>query len=356
MHTRSPSPSLTIGALLAAGGLLAIEPMDVHADDSGLMSYSLKPAVQEGSGYPEVYIHADQGYRKIDLVCTRSDGEELTLSVGSTKRGQKRTFALKQPAGTFSYRCEAQGWYGGGAEEFFDLRFSFDAFLGGGLTIEVPRDEIDIKNRSITVRADRKISAAHLTLIGPNGPFFDEDVDPGDADPGEDIWLDWTGGSKEVLRMDITLTDRWGFYSFEKIFPWSLEIPHEDIHFDTGSHEISEGEQAKVDAAYKDVNKTASLYGRFVEVRLYIAGYTDTVGDRSSNQGLSERRARAIAEAFRKRGFTGSLYYQGFGESALAVATADGQDEVLNRRAVYLLASRPPQPSSNFPRSAWKKL
>jgi len=341
---------------LALCGVLLLGSTPAFADDAGLMSYSLKPAVQQGSGYPEVYIHADQSYRKIDLVCDRSDGEEVSLSVGSTKRGQKRTFALKQPIGTFSYRCEARGWYGSGAEEFFDLRLSFEAFLGGALKIEVPRSEIDIKNRSLTVRADRKISAAHLTLIGPGGPFFDEDVDPGDADPGEDIWLDWTGGGKEVLRMDITLTDRWGFYSFEKIFPWSLEIPHEDIHFDTGSHAISASEQAKVDAAYKDISKTASLYGRFVEVRLYIAGYTDTVGDRSSNQGLSERRARSIAQAFRKRGFAGPLYYQGFGESALAVATSDGQDEELNRRAVYLLASRPPQPSSNFPRSSWKKL
>lgn len=356
MHPRLPNLSLSVVALLAASALLALGTRQSQADDSGLMSYSLKPAVQLGSGHPEVYIHADQNFRTIDLACQRSDGEELALSVGSTKRGQKRTFALKQPAGTFSYRCEARGWYGTGPEDFFDLRFGFDTFLGGGLTIEVPRDEIDLKNRSVTVRADRKISAAHLTLIGPNGPFFDEDVDPGDADAGEDIWLDWSGGSREVLRMDITLTDRWGFYSFEKIFPWSLEIPHEDIHFDTGSHEINTGEQAKVDAAYKDVSKTASLYGRFVEVRLYIAGYTDTVGDRSSNQGLSERRARAISEAFRERGFTGPLYYQGFGESALAVATADGQDEVLNRRAVYLLASRPPQPSSNFPRSTWKKL
>ena len=340
--------TLGAGFLLVVGSSLAA--------DGGLMSYSLKPAVQHGSGYPEVYIHADQSYRKIDLVCERSDGEEVTLSAGSTKRGQKRTFALKQPTGTFGYRCEARGWYGGGADEYFDLRFGFDAFLGGALKIEVPRDEIDLKNKSVTVRADRKVSAAHLTLIGPDGPFFDEDVDPGDNEAGDDIWLDWRGGGKHVLRMDITLTDRWGFYSFENIFPWSLEIPHEDIHFDTGSHEIKPSEQEKVDSAYKDVSKTATRYGKFVEVRLYIAGYTDTVGDRSSNQGLSERRARSIAQAFRDRGFTGPLYYQGYGESALAVATADNTDEVLNRRAVYLLASRPPQPSSNFPRAAWKKL
>lgn len=349
----SPSATLTLPVVFL--GLLVLAS-PAHADGSGLMSYSLKPAVEKGAGYPEVYIHPDQSYRSITLVCERSDGETLELSVGSTKRGQKRTFALKQPEGTFGYRCEARGKYGSGEDEYFDLYMKFDAFLGGGLKIDVPRGEIDLKNRSLTVRADRQIQAAHLTLIGPDGPFFDADVDPGENEAGDDIWLDWQGGGSEVLRMDITLTDRWGFYSYEKIFPWSLEIPHEDIHFETGSHEITESEAPKVDSAYADVAKVASRYGKFVEVRLYIAGYTDTVGDRASNQGLSERRARSIAQAFRARGFAGPLYYQGFGESALKVATADNTDEVLNRRAVYLLASRPPQPSGNFPRSAWKKL
>lgn len=349
--SRSVLPALLF--LLPAA--LLLRPAAVPAQ-GGLLSYSLKPAVQEGSGHPVVKIHAEQNFRKIDLLCTRSDGVETTQSAGSTKRGATRNFYLKQPAGTFSNKCEARGWYGSGDDEFFDLYFNFDTFVGGPLKIEVPRDQIDLKNRSVTVVADRQVSAAHLTLIGPDGPFFDQDVDPGENDAGDEIWLDWTGGTKDVLRMDITLTDRWGFYSFENIYPWSLEIDHEDIHFDTGSHEIKESEQHKVASAYKDVAKITKRYTQFVEVRLYIAGYTDTVGDRSSNQGLSERRARSIAEAFRARGFAGPLYYQGFGETALAVGTDDGVDEELNRRAVYLLASRPPQPSSNFPRASWKKL
>ncbi|MEE2828585.1 MAG: OmpA family protein [Myxococcota bacterium] len=347
--------SLLFGGFLTCLLLLLLQPGPAPAQGQ-LLSYSLKPAVQKGSGYPQVYLHAETSFRKVDLVCTRSDGEEISLSAGSTRKGQKRSFDLKQPPGTFDYECEARGWYGKDSDEYFDLALRFQTFLGGPLKIEVPHEQIDLKNRTITIRGDREITGAHLTITGPDGPFFDQDVDVVPADPGEDIWLDWTGGGSDVLRLDITLTDEWGFFSYENIFPWSLEIDHEDIHFETGSHEITPGEQPKVDRAWKDIDKTARRYGRFVEVRLYIAGYTDTVGDRSSNQGLSERRARAIAQAFRDKGFSGPLYYQGFGESALEVATDDGVDEILNRRAVYLLASRPPQPSSNFPRSQWKKL
>jgi outer membrane protein OmpA-like peptidoglycan-associated protein len=323
-----------------------------------LLSYALLPAVQKGSGYPQVYLTANDSFRKVDLLCERSDGGSVKLSKTSVTKGKKLTFDLKQPTGEFTYDCEARGYYGGDDDEYFDLYFRFDAFLGGALAIEVPHDEIDLKNMTLTARADRVVGAAHLTVITPDGPVFDQDIDVGDNQAGEDLWLEWTGASssRTVLRLDITLTDRWGFYSFEKIFPWSLEIDHEDINFDTNEHTVRDAEKHKVDAAYQEVKEVFDRYSQYVEVRLYIAGYTDTVGPRGDNQGLSERRARSIAQEFRNRGFTGPTYYQGFGEDALALATGDSVEMEANRRAMYILASRPPARSDNFPRGSWKKL
>ena len=334
--------------------ILLFLPAVAHGQGQ-LLSYSLKPAVQTGQGLPQVQLRADSDFRKVTMSCERSDGAEQSFSAGATKKGRSLTFDLKQPAGTFGYRCEARGYYGGGEEEYFDLGFRFEAFLGGALAVEVPRDQIDLKGRSLIARADRPVSAAHLTIVGPDGPFFDADVPVDENGAGDDLWIEWDAQG-EILRMDVTLTDKWGFYSYENIFPWSLEIPHDDILFDTGSHEVTPEERPKVDKAWRDVEKIVSRYSKYVEVRLYIAGYTDTVGDRSSNQGLSERRARAISEEFRKKGFAGPLYYQGFGEDGLAVATEDSTDEIANRRAVYVLASRPPAPAHNFPRANWKKL
>lgn len=320
-----------------------------------LLSYSLKPAVQSGQGLPQVYLRADSDFHKVTMSCQRSDGGDVAFSVGATKKGRTLTIDLKQPVGTFGYECEALGYYGKGADESFDLAFRFEAFLGGALAIEVPRAEIDLTGRSLVARADRPVSAAHLTIVGPDGPFFDADVPVDENAAGDDLWIEWdTPG--EILRMDVTLTDKWGFYSYENIFPWSLEIPHDDILFDTGSHEVTPDERPKIDKAWRDVETIVKRYSKYVEVRLYIAGYTDTVGDRASNQGLSERRARAISAEFRTKGFAGPLYYQGFGEDGLAVATEDSTDEIANRRAIYVLASRPPAPAHNFPRASWKKL
>ena len=93
-----------------------------------------------------------------------------------------------------------------------------------------------------------------------------------------------------------------------------------------------------------------------LEIKLFIGGYTDTVSDRSYNQGLSERRAKSISNYFRAKGFSLPVYYQGFGEDALAVETDDSVDEIRNRRAIYLLAAWPPKQSANFPRANWRKL
>ena len=66
---------------------------------------------------------------------------------------------------------------------------------------------------------------------------------------------------------------------------------------------------------------------------LSIVGHADTVGSASYNQGLSERRARRVANALVQRGIpAGNMTLAGRGENALARATNDNVREPLNRR------------------------
>lgn len=319
-----------------------------------LLSYKLKPAVQKGKGYPQIYLEAHSDFRKVDVVCDRA-GTEVTMSAGKTSAGKTLTFDLKQPEGEFRYSCEARGYYGSADDEYFDLPMNFSAFLGGGLSITIPRETIDRDGQVLIATSDRVVTKADVKVFSPDGLVHEGVVEMDDNEPGDELWIDWEG-PEEVLRLDITVHDKWGFYAFEQIFPWSLEIPHDDVHFDTGSHAINESEMPKVVKAYKDIDTVVQRYSKYVEVRLFVAGYTDTVGDRASNQGLSERRARSIAQALRERGFKGKIFYQGFGENGLKIATDDGTDEILNRRAVYLLASKAPGTSPSMPSGNWKPL
>jgi outer membrane protein OmpA-like peptidoglycan-associated protein len=80
------------------------------------------------------------------------------------------------------------------------------------------------------------------------------------------------------------------------------------------------------------------------------------VGDKGANRTLSQQRARAIGAYFRKKGLSVPIYFQGFGEDALAVKTEDNVDEARNRRALYILSNFPPPVSYHLPRKAWKRL
>jgi outer membrane protein OmpA-like peptidoglycan-associated protein len=90
-------------------------------------------------------------------------------------------------------------------------------------------------------------------------------------------------------------------------------------------------------------------------ITLFIAGHTDTRGQPQHNFELSRNRARAIAAWFKQRGLGVPIAYEGFGETAPKVKTADEVDEAQNRRVDYLLAVEPPRmKTGSLP--AWKQL
>ena len=68
--------------------------------------------------------------------------------------------------------------------------------------------------------------------------------------------------------------------------------------------------------------------------RVIVVGHADTSGSAAYNVRLSERRAKAVADALVGQGLNSSaLAVDWKGESAPAVATGDGVKEPLNRRS-----------------------
>jgi outer membrane protein OmpA-like peptidoglycan-associated protein len=68
--------------------------------------------------------------------------------------------------------------------------------------------------------------------------------------------------------------------------------------------------------------------------RVVVVGHADTSGSAAYNVRLSERRAKAVADALVGAGVNSSVLSVDWkGESAPAVATGDGVKEPLNRRA-----------------------
>jgi outer membrane protein OmpA-like peptidoglycan-associated protein len=68
--------------------------------------------------------------------------------------------------------------------------------------------------------------------------------------------------------------------------------------------------------------------------RVVVVGHTDTSGSAAYNVRLSERRAKAVADALVGQGVaSGVMQVDWKGETDLAVPTPDGVKEPLNRRS-----------------------
>src|SRR5678815_5586096 len=162
-----------------------------------------------------------------------------------------------------------------------------------------------------------------------NAVLADDEQDFSGRPGGTPLIVTWSPSSDApVGKIELRAYDAQGNWVGVELAPWFVNIPHDDVNFKTDSAEIEE-------ALAKD-NASGRMHAG---ITLYIAGHTDTVGNPTHNFKLSQDRARSIAAWFRKRGVKIPISYEGFGETSLAVKTADNIDEVKNRRADYVPVS-----------------
>lgn len=349
--SRRMAARTALGVIVLTLLTLLTLPTPSHALD--LFTWRAEQVVRVGKGRPTVTVQPQADFKSLTLRVTRDDGTELVLGGKPAARGKAVVLTWDQPEGEAAYRGEIAGVYPNGEE--YRVPVSFSVFVGEGLEMKVPREAIDLKAGRLEVTLTRPAGKVQITVLGPDGPIAEEAAEFDGEAPGTPLPVTWTPGG-EVVRIDVVGYDKFGFYASEEISPWALDIPHEEVVFATGSHAIEATERPKLDRAWDRIAQAVARYGGLVKVQLFVAGYTDTVGDRGSNQILSESRARSIAGYFRQRGFAGPISYQGFGEDGLAVVTEDGTDEIRNRRAAYVLAAQVLPISAAIPRAAWRPL
>jgi OmpA-OmpF porin, OOP family len=92
------------------------------------------------------------------------------------------------------------------------------------------------------------------------------------------------------------------------------------------------------DRARSIIKDAADNSTRVQYTRIEVNGYTDTSGTPAYNQGLSVRRAQAVAGELVRDGVPqGSISIQGFGETHLLVPTGPGVREPQNRRVEIII-------------------
>lgn len=313
------------------------------------LTFEAVRVVEHGKDVPRLVMKAQTAGTLTASVTCAGRTWSTKKTVGSGTRVELRLDGI----GEGVHPCDAAVGFLASDGSEGDQTMSFEVASLGIIQLSSTLEDIDLARGTALVRASRDVAEAVATVIGPRG--VELDVTTADVS-GSELRFAFDTRGQEVVKLVVEARDSYGFRSQLELLPWSYAIPHEDVVFASASHEVAAPEVPKLDHAWAQVQQALELYGSVMKIQLYVAGYTDTVGDGASNQALSERRARAIAAWFQARGFPGPIFYQGFGESVLAVGTADETDEVRNRRAIYLLAAQTPRPGPDVPRSAWKKL
>jgi outer membrane protein OmpA-like peptidoglycan-associated protein len=232
---------------------------------------------------------------------------------------------------------------------------------GSRLQVQVEKAKVDLKLHRLEVKMSHPPGKVKITVVGESGATLaDEEHDFAGHAAGAPLIVTWSPSSDDaVATIDVVAYDAQGSWVGVQISPWFVAIPHEDVNFETDHSDIRDGETPKLEAAFAKLNevlaKDAAHGKQHPGITLFIAGHTDTVGNAGYNLKLSQARARAIAGWFRKRGVRMPISYEGFGETAPAVKTADNVDEPKNRRVDYILSDDPPRYGGAFA-PAWKRV
>jgi len=349
---RHPSPSIVSLLFIALAVIGFAAPARAgNANDLGI---EFKTAVQ-GTASPAIVIKNKRDIKTVEFVLTDANNKRQTVRAANLGAGSVRNVSFKHGAGTLAYKADVNVVWGDGEKDTFTL--AFDATRVGKLAMDIKSEDVDIDARTLRARVNNPASSIELTVVGESGNELwsgREAFDP-PAPSGTNLALTWDEPSEKILYLQLKIYDVAGYWVGMKITPFSIEIPHDELVFDLGSAAVRADQSAKLEVTLGHVNDALAKHGTLLQLKLFIAGFTDTVGDNASNRALSFARAHSIASWFRKRGLKIPIYYAGFGEEVLAKQTPDETEEEANRRAVYILSSHTPV-GKDVPRNDWKGL
>lgn len=326
----------------------------VFAQSGPLFTYKLKSAAQTDTGAPAFTLSANQFVTNVEVTMRRSDGEVVVTKIGTMRPGRSRVIPFKQPKGSFGYRIEITGSAGG--DEIINAALETRVHYLDPIKLKIDKNSVRLTEGTLALTTNVALERVDVEVFSKSGKKIGEHTDVIGGRDGS-ISISWPPTSHEIGSLKLTATDIGGFWAKVRLEPFFVEIPHEDVVFDTGKSTWHASEEPKLKATVRKVQAVLRQNkDRGLEMSMYVAGYADTVGDPKANLELSVARARAIGEWFSEQNLRMEVYVQGFGESVLAVNTPESVDEPRNRRAVYIVGNTPPPISAQIPYANWKRV
>jgi outer membrane protein OmpA-like peptidoglycan-associated protein len=321
---------------------LALLPAVVVAQSTELpLSVQVPQMVNLPGETPRLTLRADDSVDAVQLTLTEHGRAVFQRNVGSLKPGAEHPISWRAEPGEHEYSVQVSGKTAAG-----HAKVAIDVVMDvmRPLEIALARDHVDLESRTLDFTMNNPAGRAQLAIYNASGRAIHEATTEFRGQPaGSRLVVTWPPLAEPIQRMELRIYDASDSWSGHELVPFTVEIPHEDVVFETAKWDIRASELAKLDAAYTAILDAIREHGSDIKARLYVLGHTDSVGSAADNQLLSRRRASEIARYFQQRGgISLPILAQGFGESRLAVPTGDNVDEARNRRAQYILAAQAP--------------
>jgi outer membrane protein OmpA-like peptidoglycan-associated protein len=307
---------------------------------------------------PMLQVRAVEAVTDVRLELDRDDGKHFSARHPALAKGQAVTLPIGDgAAGKASYKGKLSAQVAG---KPWSDDLTFDTVVRAPLSIGYDADHLDLDKHVLEFKPTRAVSEATLVVMGEDGGELGKGAATYKNETG---WLAiaWTQpADARVMTMKLRVVASDGAATNVELVPWSVAIDHADVNFATDSAVIEAGETAKLDASLAKIVEIQHRAERFMTMKLYVAGHTDTVGPAGKNKKLSFDRAVAIAQYFKKKGLAIPIAVAGFGEDVLKVKTPDETDERANRRADYVLGPAAGAPPFKGPylkvHADWKQL
>lgn len=342
-----------ITALLLTLAMFASVDAAAQAD-APLFDYQINAKTQTDQGTPMLVLRARESIKEGTVTFERHDGKTNTVRLGKMQPLQERRIPFQQPKGSFKWRVTVKG--ASTFDQTTHQQFETETALVDPIKLDVNKELVDTGAGQLVLRSNVPIDKVDIEVFDKNGGKLIETTQTIGGKSG-DLPIQWAATAAEVGAVRLRAHDIAGFWSAVLLEPFWVEIDHHEVEFHFGKATWDDAEIPKLEHTLKEVQQAMERHAsKGLKMQLYIAGYTDTVGSASDNIALSNARARAIAAWFKKAGLKIPVFYQGFGESVLAVQTPDNTPEARNRRALYILGASPPPTSGQIPKRNWNRL
>lgn len=340
--------------MIVTAMIALLAPLPARADVQSRLGITFASLVS-GDEKPAILLTPSEGLRAVTVKLDRSDGNKSTVRSGAASAGAQVRIAVPQPVGQFGYKGHFDVVFASGESGALDMEFSLTRV--DKLKLELLPSDVDLDARKLSFKINNPAQKATLEIYGKNGKKLksEESVFNGTVG-GTSLTMSWSDPGPDALYLDLKVYDIAGFWKGVRLTPFHVDIPHEEVEFENAKWDVRPSEEPKLKKTLALIREALEKHGQLIQLRLYIAGYTDTVGSKESNQVLSNNRARSIAAWYRKNGLKIPIYSQGFGEDILAKATPDETPEPVNRRAVYVLSNQSPAVNKAMPKSNWAPL